>query len=295
LNLNLNPNQSVGAKQKSESAKSFEHTVYLLRGLAREARHWGSFPQGLIDACRARGVAVRVVCIDLPGAGQHSEVIAPFTIESYAEFVDQQIELLEPSPLSSGRHARGPVHLVGMSLGGMVAIKLAEIRPSGFDSVVTINTSSVNAGRFSERLNPAAMLQILEIVATRDVRDREEKILKLVSNSAEARRATLESWVRIHETRPVAVWNLLLQLTAASRFQSPLQLSCPLLVIVSDQDRLVNPNCSARLADSLRARLVRHLSAGHDIAVDAGPWLADQLAEWGVEIEVRHQNHQAVR
>ena len=272
-----------------------EHTVFLFRGLAREARHWGRFPEVLKDAFEAQGCSAKVVCLDLPGAGQHNEVLALSSVDSYAEFIDRQIELLEPSPMLRSQRSQGPVHLVGMSLGGMVSLKLADLRPSGFDSVVVINTSARNVGSLVERMQASAVLSMADIVRTRKIQRREEKILQLVANDRAARESALEDWVRIQQTRPVALWNFSLQLAAAARFDAPMHLNCPVLVVASEKDRLVHPNCSARLAELLHARLISHPTAGHDLAIDAPEWLAQRLADWGVEIEIQRQNHNSVR
>lgn len=277
-----------------KTLNNLQHTVYLLRGLAREARHWGGFAERLQTAFEARGCRVRVICLDLPGAGQHSEMISPPSIEGIAEFVDRQIEWLEPSPANRSAREKGIVHIVGMSLGGMVSLKLAEIRPSGFDSAVVINTSARNIGSLTERMQPKAVLGIADIVRTRSIRSREAKILELVANSSSARSAVLDAWERIQLTRPIALWNFSLQLAAAARFEIPLKLSVPLLVVASEKDRLVHPNCSARLAKFYDAKLISHPEAGHDIAVDQPEWLAERLADWGVEIEVQRQNQVSI-
>ena len=53
-------------------------TWVLLRGLAREARHWGDFPAALQE----RTGASRVVALDLPGSGLRGAERSPITVEA---------------------------------------------------------------------------------------------------------------------------------------------------------------------------------------------------------------------
>jgi hypothetical protein len=42
------------------------HQIFLIRGLARENRHWGAFLNDLTNAYSARGIQLRIETIDLP-------------------------------------------------------------------------------------------------------------------------------------------------------------------------------------------------------------------------------------
>ena len=81
----------------------------LLRGLTRESRHWGNFPQILRDNCPALATHM----IDLPGNGRLNEQASPTRVEAMAENCWMQLREQGIAP---------PYFLLAMSLGAMVAV-----------------------------------------------------------------------------------------------------------------------------------------------------------------------------
>src|SRR5205814_3692341 len=65
----------------------------LLRGLAREQRHWGAF----LPALQAALPDARVHCLDLPGAGTEHARTSPANARSIAEDVRQRWLALGPA------------------------------------------------------------------------------------------------------------------------------------------------------------------------------------------------------
>jgi pimeloyl-ACP methyl ester carboxylesterase len=75
--------------------------------------------------------------------------------------------------------------------------------------------------------------------------------------------------------------NALRQLWAAARFSTPRAApQLPLLVLASAADGLVDPRCSQRLAQAWGAPMRTHPTAGHDLPLDAGAWVACEVAAW---------------
>ena len=71
------------------------------------------------------------------------------------------------------------------------------------------------------------------------------------------------------------------QLIAAARFHAPLvKPPVPTLLLTSEQDHLVSVNCSKTLASYWQCDLRVHSSAGHDLPLDDGPWVAAQVQLW---------------
>ncbi|MBK7793953.1 MAG: hypothetical protein IPJ62_16665, partial [Betaproteobacteria bacterium] len=52
------------------------------------------------------------------------------------------------------------------------------------------------------------------------------------------------------------------------------------LILASANDALVDPRCSQALAEAWRATIAVHPKAGHDLPLDDGPWVAEQVARW---------------
>jgi predicted alpha/beta hydrolase family esterase len=52
------------------------------------------------------------------------------------------------------------------------------------------------------------------------------------------------------------------------------------LVLTSAADRMVDPSCSRALARQWGCALREHASAGHDLPLDDGAWVSEQVAQW---------------
>lgn len=245
-------------------------TWILLRGLTRESGHWGGFP----DLLRQRlPPGARVLTLDLPGAGPLNHARSPARIEATMQVCRQQLRALGVAP---------PYHLLAMSLGAMVAVDWAVRHPEELSACVLVNTSLRPFSPWYQRLRPGnygALLGVL--LARRTNRRREETILRLTSRHLRADAPVVDEWTALRETRPVSRANALRQLLAAARYRAPLQApALPLLVLTSRRDALVDTRCSQRLAKQWGAQLVEHPTAGHDLALDDGPWLAEQVGRW---------------
>ena len=94
----------------------------------------------------------------------------------------------------------------------------------------------------------------------------------------------LPLWQTLRMERPVSRPNALRQLLAAARFQGPQRKPVtPTLVLASEQDQLVSAECSKILATQWQSALRLHPSAGHDLPLDDGPWVAAQVRQWLLE------------
>jgi pimeloyl-ACP methyl ester carboxylesterase len=244
-------------------------TVILLRGLTRESAHWGRFPTVLTE----RMPGLRVVPIDLPGNGSANAQRSPSRVDAMARAARQRVQELGLPP---------PFHLVAMSLGAMVAVEWAVQDPSSLGSSVLINTSLRPFSPWYRRLRPANLPVLLRIALAMDSdRWREEAIVRLTTRHATAPAALAEEWAGIRHRRPVSAANAMRQLLAAARYRAPaVPPAVPFLVLSSRGDRLVDPCCSRQLASAWHVSGAEHASAGHDLCLDDGPWVADQLAQW---------------
>lgn len=97
-------------------------TWLLLRGLTREAGHWGRFPQQL----QAALPGARILAIDLPGNGTLHRHPSPTSIPEMVTACRGEL---------AAHGVTGPVHVVAMSLGAKRAILPARMpRTSGSSS-----------------------------------------------------------------------------------------------------------------------------------------------------------------
>jgi pimeloyl-ACP methyl ester carboxylesterase len=253
-------------------------TWILLRGLMREQRHWGGFPAVLAQALKADGAPLHIVTPDLPGNGQRHALRSPTRVTEMVAFC--RSELL-------ARGLAPPYNVLALSLGGMAAVEWASQHPQEVARLVLINTSMRPYSPFYQRLRWQNYPTILRQLVTGGVAQQEAMILRLTSQlagagtSADAGAQLVQRWVGYQREYPVSQANALRQLWAAARFRAPAtRPPVPLLVLASQGDRLVDHHCSLRLAAAWDAPLRLHPSAGHDLPLDDGAWVAQAVADW---------------
>jgi len=254
-------------------------TWVLLRGLGRESRHWGNFPEVLRREILRAGVPemtdspLQIMTPDLPGNGRLNSRPSPPHVEEMAGQV--RADLL-------ARGVAPPYHLLAMSLGAMVAVAWAQAHPEEISAAVLINTSLRPFSPFYHRLRPENYLRLLGLIALhRSDQAWENAIHEITSRHPEQRAETVCQWLALRREYPVSRRNLVRQLLAAARFQAPPEKPpVPLLVLGSRNDALVNCTCSRQLARRWHSDYVEHPAAGHDLPLDDGSWVARTLMKW---------------
>jgi pimeloyl-ACP methyl ester carboxylesterase len=242
-------------------------TWVFLRGWAREARHWGDFPAQF----RAAMPDAQIVEIDPPGGGRFHAQRSLLTVESMVEHARAWLR---------GQGIAAPYHLLGLSLGGIMSLDWAARHPGEVAACVVLNTSLRPFSAFYERIRPRNYATLLRVLLERDPGARETAIFRLTS-SGELRTDIVSAWTRCATEQPMSRGNALRQLAAAARYRAPsAPPSVPVLVLASEGDRLVDPGCSRSLAKAWQLPIALHPTAGHDLALDDGPWVAAQVRRW---------------
>lgn len=243
---------------------------FLFRGLIREARHWGEFPELLAAA----HPGCKVTSIDIPGAGEYFKSPSPLSMKKMVE--EMRRVFLEK------RNDNDECILIAISLGGMIAAQWLKLFPEDFQKAILINTSYGGISGAFERLKFGALLHILK-VPTLKGRAKEAHILRLVSNHKNMFDKTLNLWEGIQKERPVSLANTIRQLTAAGFFRiGNWKPSLPVLVLASPQDRMVSVNCSRAIAERWQAPIIEHPTAGHDLSADDPKWLVSEISKFVV-------------
>lgn len=240
----------------------------LLRGLVREQRHWGAFPAQL----QAALPAAVIVTPDMPGNGSRCRETSPATVPGMVEALRAELQ---------ARGIAGPVRVLALSLGGMVACEWRARYPREVECCVLVNTSMRPFSAFHERLRWPNYPAIVRELLSGNAASREALILRLTSTRHGGDAALLRQWAAWQREYPVTRANALRQLWAAARYRAPLQgQGCPVLVLNGRADQLVDPCCSERLARAWEAPLEQHPSAGHDLPLDEGEWVVRKVAAW---------------
>jgi pimeloyl-ACP methyl ester carboxylesterase len=240
-------------------------TWILLRGLGRCSDHWGGFTSQIQRAWPS----ARIVPLDLAGNGARFRERSPACVELMVQDYRSQLEAMQVKP---------PYRLFALSLGGMVAIEWAHRWPEELERAVLVGASARPLSPFFKRLLAANYLSLLRLLIASD-RIREQTVLRLTSNHAAP--GTVDRWVAIHQHYPVSALNLLRQLIAAARYRLPqTRPEISALLMAGQCDRLVSATCSQELAGWWGRPVAIHPTAGHDVPLDDGTWVMQELGRW---------------
>lgn len=264
-------------KEKSSQGIGWRHfersdteCVVMLRGLGRWSEHWCGLDDELAKV-------FDVLTIDNRGFGLSSKANVPllFTIESLADDVARILQELSK-----------PAILMGVSLGGMIALSVAARYPQLVKKLVLVN-SSVGGSPYP-RITPAAVSAIR--MAFWNIDNFHEKLASvLLGNQChpDMQRSLIQAWSAIDRKHGLKPWIVLRQLLAAARFNAAnamKEIKAPTLVIKGAEDRFVDARNSDWLAQHIAtSRLVTLQQGGHELGFEYRLWLLDQLKAFATE------------
>jgi len=241
---------------------------FLFRGLIREARHWGDFP----DLMERAYPLSRVSTIDIPGAGVHFNSPSPLSVK-------KMVDKMRRAYLEHKKENEECI-LLAISLGGMIAAQWLKKYPQDFDKAILINTSYGGISKTFDRLKFGAFIHLLKVPILKG-RAKEAHILRLVSNHHNVFDKTLNLWEEIQKEQPVSLSNTVRQLAAGALFRigqfSP---ALPILILASSNDRMVNVECSRAIAKKWHLPIFEHTTAGHDLSADAPEWIVEKVRDF---------------
>jgi pimeloyl-ACP methyl ester carboxylesterase len=251
---------------------TFVSAWILLRGLTREKRHWGDFPEILRRSCGG----VQIHAIDLPGNGGLNTQESPLQVTAMADSCRRQLTVQGISP---------PYFILAMSLGAMVAVTWVTRNPEEIEGCVLINTSLRSFNPFYHRLRPRSYPALVSLLLPWHSHHSRESIILRITSNRPIRADTLAEWAGYANQNPVSPRNALRQLFAAASCRSPsAKPQSPILILSSAQDQLVDPRCSRVLAAKWNSSFAEHPTAGHDLPLDDAAWVAERIRCWVDEL-----------
>ena len=237
---------------------------YLFRGLIRETEHWGSF----IDQLESQSYVNSVTGVDLPGNGRYNRLKSDLSIKAMAHFAHSHID----------QETERPKVILAVSLGAMVAIELLHHYASSYHCAFLMNTSVAGVSPIYQRLQLQSLKHFYEVIISPSLEEKEMNILELVSNVQEKRNNIHDLWVDIARKRPVSTTNAARQLLAASHYRLPKKKPpCPMFLMASKADRMVDYRCTEGLAKKWRLPVMYNEKAGHELALDDPDWVLEQI------------------
>ncbi|MGZ5044171.1 MAG: alpha/beta fold hydrolase [Methylobacter sp.] len=250
--------------------KALGQNWILLRGLARESRHWGDF----VPLLQSIFPDARITLLDLPGTGCfYQQTSSPSSIKNITDSVRRHA-------LDNGL-LQQPVTILALSLGAMVAWEWMQRYPDDICGAALMNTSFADVSPFYQRLRWQSYRDFMVLAMTRNLHNRESGILQLTSNRQNQRKQITHAWEKIQTERPISLKNSVRQMIAAASYRpGDIKPRQPVLLLNGLGDRLVAPACSEAIHKKWQLELRRHLWAGHDLTLDDGAWVASQLKDW---------------
>lgn len=227
--------------------------VLLLPGTDSIA-HYGAFRTQLAGR-------FRVIAADLPGSGRSGPQPRSYHPGYYREDAEVMLALL-------ASRVPGPVHVLGFSDDGEVAINMAPLAFERVRSVVTWGSSGV--------INDP---EDVALSVFRNVFDdpapgvEAYRSYLLAAYGAETARAMLKSFVATAE-----------QIIAAGGdigFDAADRITCPVLLVMGDRDGFVQRADVMALAERIpKGRMVIAPNAGHGVHEDQPEWFLQTVAQW---------------
>ncbi len=261
-------NQINGISFKISGDLSKGDPIILLKGLGRSKSHWLEFDE-LLAKVRP------VISLDLRGMGGSSKQLRwRDSIFDYAKDIAPILDYLGVAK----------AHIMGVSLGGMVALAFGMTYPSRCKSLIVMNSSI--AGSRVPRLTPRAFFLLVRSLLKRSgaVHDTLSVILSGSSLSEQRQREVASQFKSIAAREGLYVREILKQLGAASRFyvrKKLVKLQVPTLIIYGTNDQFV-PHKNSHVIHQLlpNASLVVIHGGGHELELDFAKELTHEVESW---------------
>jgi len=239
------------------------HAVLLVMGLAYPAAMWFR----MVPAMAER---YRVIRVDNRGAGHTGDVPgAPYTVETMAA---DCLAVLDEAEVRTA-------HIVGISMGGLIAQEIALAAPERVRSLCLLAT---HPGMGHAVVNPEAMATLLKR-GEMTPREAAEASIPFNYESSTPRERIEEDWaIRL----PLAATNqgYLAQVSGSSQWDGYERLhaiNTPTLVLHGEHDALVPPANGRIIADRIPgAELVMVPDANHILTTDQPEQLSRKLVDW---------------
>lgn len=240
--------------------------VLLLHGLGSSGRDWE-----LVTPRLAAGH--RVIVPDVRGHGRSDKPKGPYGVPLFARDV---LDFCDRLGLTG-------VHVVGLSMGGMIGFQLAVDRPALVRSLTVINSGPDMVPRTLRlRLMFATRMLLLKTLGPRALARMLAPRLFPKPEQAELRRKVVEAIganepdAYLRATRGLVGWTVLERLK---------DISCPVLVLSSDRDYTPLSVKKAYVDRLVDARLQELKDSGHAAPLDQPEQLVEAVKGFFLEVE----------
>jgi pimeloyl-ACP methyl ester carboxylesterase len=223
--------------------------VLLVHGLGSSTRDW----EYQIPELAAH---YRVIAIDIRGHGRSDKPRERYSIAGFAEDVSALIEHL----------GFDGVHLVGISMGGMIGFQLGVDRPELLKSLTIVNSGpEVKANSPRDYLEIAKRWSLSRLLSLDTIAKALGKMLFPKPEQAELRRKIEERWPQNDKRAYLASLDAIIGWGVRERLA---RITCPTLVISADRDYTPVAQKEAYVKEMPNARLLVIEDSRHATPLD---------------------------
>jgi pimeloyl-ACP methyl ester carboxylesterase len=276
-------------------------TILLVAGLGQQLLSW---PDPFCQELAARGFGVVRFDNRDTGRSWHASTAPP----KRAQFVTRRFDPEQYDLGDMAQDAAGligaldiaPAHVVGVSMGGMIAQTLAARRPERVRSIVSV--MSTTGSRRAGWIAPST----LRLLFRPPARTREEAGERAASmfrhigsqgfpfDEPDVRERAMRAFDRDPKGAAGTGRQMAAILKSGDRSRELGGITVPALVVHGDRDRMVHPSGARATAAAIpNARLETITGMGHDLPVGAWPQLIDLIAGHAAQADRRPAAHPA--
>lgn len=198
----------------------------------------------------------KVITVDVRGHGQTGKPPGPYSIKLFADDAAAFIRSLGLSP----------VHVVGISMGGMIAFQLAVSHPELLKSMSIVNSGpEMVAHSFRERLQIFQRLVIFRLLGMRKIGEIISGRLFPKNEQEELRNTMIERWAQNAKRAYMDSFKALVGWSVAEYISN---IHIPTLVIAADEDYTPVSLKEAYVSNMPNARLVVINDSRHATPLD---------------------------
>jgi pimeloyl-ACP methyl ester carboxylesterase len=223
--------------------------LLFIHGLGSSSRDWER--QTPFFAAR-----YKVAAYDVRGHGQSDKPPGPYRIPQFAADTAGLIQAL----------GLAPAHVVGISMGGRIAVQLAVDAPDLVRSLIIVNSApEFVACSLKERLQISQRFLIVRLLGMRKMGEVLGKRLFIKPEQADLRRLFADRWAENDQRAYLDSMRAIVGWSVADRLSS---IRCPTLVIAADGDYTPVEQKQAYVARLPSAELVVIEDARHAVPVE---------------------------
>ena len=168
----------------------------------------------------------QVILFDVRGCGRSSKPKGPYSMRMFAEDTAAFLQIFDI----------GSVHVMGISMGGMIALELSLGFPNLVKSLIVINTyPEMRVETWKERIMVWRRFLVLNVFGVRRMGIVLSKILFIKPEQEELRKTFVEHWSENDKRAYRESLKAIVNWDVESRLG---EIDCPVLVVASDQDYL---------------------------------------------------------